>query len=746
MKTRLIFTLLTLCIAFVEVSAQDGGVIRGRVTDADTGEPLSDVNITAKGPGLPEPAGTVTDPEGRYTIDGLPAGLYELTVSHVGYGGAHRKGVRVQIGATVRLDFSLEIRLIPGMEITVEAVSLVPEPNKDAPAGTSVVDGKQIRDQTTLNLAEPIKNELAVDYHQTGLVTGNTVVRGFNNIFSGALLTLVDNRIGRVPSLRLNAHNFIPLTPLDIERIEVVRGPASALYGPNSANGVMHIITRSPFRSAGTTINIGGGERSLRNFAFRHANTVNNKVGYKISSQYYAGTDWKYVDPVEVERRGSNPRSYDVERTTSEIQLDFRPTDGFSAIISGGFTEASNIELTGLGAAQAKDWRYTFIQGRLQFQEFFTQFFMNRSDAGKTTLLQRGDLMVDESSLAVFQARNATNLGRHQRFIYGFDVLRTRPKTGGTINGENEDRDDINEFGFYVQSKTSPSEKLDLVLAGRIDRHNHIDDPVFSPRAALVLKPTEVQTVRLTYNRAFSTPTSNNLFLDLVASPDAFGLGKNFQPSLGFNPAVDVRAQAALEGFTFKRNASGLPMFRSSFAPAAGLSADQFIPLHDPQFTNVMWGIGRGAVLNGFVPTLKQLATGSIAQQLIAGGMPVDQAQAAGAQQAELLAAAFEGIVPATLPGLRNTLATLNQQTRGFDPISDLNGAVTELPKIKPTITDVRSGVQGSGRQEAACRCRSLPDTNKRLCWTAPCGNAQCLPGFEHADQCPVAVIHASAE
>ena len=59
------------------------------------------------------------------------------------------------------------------------------------------------------------------------------------------MLALTDNRISKSPSLRLNAYNFIPITNDDIERIELVFGPGSALYGPNCANGVMHIITRS---------------------------------------------------------------------------------------------------------------------------------------------------------------------------------------------------------------------------------------------------------------------------------------------------------------------------------------------------------------------------------------------------------------------------------------------------------------------------------------------------------------------
>ena len=63
-------------------------------------------------------------------------------------------------------------------------------------------------------------------------------------------------------------------------------------------------------------------------------------------------------------------------------------------------------------------------------------------------------------------------------------MLRTRPDTEGTINGANEDDDDINEFGVYLQSETSLTDKLELVLAARYDDHNRIPDAELSPRAA----------------------------------------------------------------------------------------------------------------------------------------------------------------------------------------------------------------------------------------------------------------------
>jgi iron complex outermembrane receptor protein len=118
------------------------------------------------------------------------------------------------------------------------------------------------------------------------------------------------------------------------------------------------------------------------------------------------------------------------------------------------------------------------------------------------------------------------------------------------------------------------------------------------------------------------------------------------------------------------------------------LPDDQYFPLHDPLFTNVMWGVARGAVLAGLLPQLQLAATGIITQQLIAAGVPADQAQGHAAAQAQLLAEAFPSIVPEALPGLRNAVATFNLETLGFDPVANLNNAVTDLKKIEPIITE----------------------------------------------------------
>ena len=521
------------------------GEIHGTVRD-ESGEGFPGANVVLEGTHLSGSRGMTTDLRGTYRFESLGDGTYEISVSFIGYKTVRRSDVLIENGATKQLTFTLASETLLQEQMVVSA-SRRREKVLDAPASVSIVESEDIRNKPNLTVAEHLKNVPGVDMAQTGLAQANAVVRGFNNVFSGAMLTLVDNRIARVPSLRVNAHNFIPVTQDDIERIEVVLGPGSALYGPNSANGVMHIITRSPFGSEGTSIGILGGERSLRNVSFRHAGSSENKIGYKVSGQYYAGTDWKYVDQEEVRLRGSNPRDYELERMTSEFRLDLRPSDDMSAIFSAGLTRANNLEMTGLGAVQAIDWSYLHLQSRFRYKDWFAQIFYNRSDAGDTRLLNTNSPIVDKSTLTVLQLQHALELTEQQQFTYGADVLLTRPDTESTINGANEDKDDINEYGFYLQSESALHHKLDLVLAARMDGHNHIEDRVFSPRAALVIKPNPLNTLRLTYNRAFSTPTSNNLFLDLKRATDPFGIGAGFQPALGYSPSIDIRVQGARE-------------------------------------------------------------------------------------------------------------------------------------------------------------------------------------------------------
>ncbi len=661
---RLLSTLvLFLCLIFgLAVVSVEAATLNITVTDAQTGNKLNSVSIAVT-PKTGDAATGVSDANGTLAITDLAAGTYTVTASSTGYADKVLTDVALAADETKSIEIALSSKVIQLEQVSVTA-SRRREKVLEAPASVALVADSEIKDRVTPSVTEHLKSVRAVDVMTAGIGTSYVVVRGFNNVFSGSLLSLVDNRIASVPSLRVNSYNFIPTINEDIEQIEVVSGPGAALYGPNSANGVMHIITRSPFTSQGTTISLGGGERSILMGSLRHAGVINEMIGYKLSGNYFQGNDWEEGRAKE-DVEGTGGLIFDTYKASGEFRVDYSPNTDTTAIVASGFTQATGIELTGIGAGQAQDWTYGYLQGRFIYKDLFAQAFWNRSNAGKTYVVRSGDPTIDNSDLYVGQIQHGYNFGNWQRFTYGLDVLLTRPDTEGTINGMNEEDDNINEIGAYLQSETKILPELKFIAAGRIDDHNQLEDIVLSPRVALAFQPNDDHNFRVTYNRAFNTPRTSDLFLDILSAKDAFQLGANFQPVLGFSPNIDIRAQGvrAETGFTFKRSANGRPEFRSPFSPLAQLPVETYIPLNDPVFTNVMWNVGRGVVLSTFKAGLT------------AQGLPE--------QSVKALSDGLDNLIPQPIVSVKNVLRALDPQTGSFVDVEDVN----DVNPLKPTIT-----------------------------------------------------------
>ena len=507
------------------LSAQQG-TIAGRIIDAETGEPLGGASVEALGQGGPQGS----NDEGRFSLTVSP-GTHTLVVKLIGYETTRIDGVSVAAAATEEVEISLRSQALV-LNPVVVTVSRGQEKALDAPASIATVSADEVRRNAAVTVADHVATLPGIDRAQTGLAQGTVVARGFNNVFSGALLTIIDNRYARIPSLRFNAYSMFPTNDLDIDRIEVSLGPGAALYGPNAASGVMHLITSSPLDRQGSSVSITGGERALLHGQFRTAHAPTENFGLKISGQYMQGDDWEYDDPGEAAAREAGcmicTRDYEAKRYSVDARMDFRIGGDGDLVLNGGTaTLASGVDMTGIGAFQIKNWGYNYLQSRFSKGRLFAQYFLNMTNSGGaagtpvtegTFGLRTGERVVDQSRTMAAQFQYGLDLGSSQSFTYGIDWQSTDPRTGGTINGANEDDDDISEIGGYIHSETSLGDKLDLVTAIRVDNHSRLSDLNISPRAALVFKPAESQNFRLTYNRAFATPTTNNLFLDITAA------------------------------------------------------------------------------------------------------------------------------------------------------------------------------------------------------------------------------------
>lgn len=572
----------TLTLLTLIMFAQDAGITITGIIKDEKKQPLQGATVVVKG----TTTGTSTDEAGKYTIT-VPADATTLVISYIGY-SSKELAIDKALGNQT-LDIELGTIAVNEMDQVVISASKKQEKILDAPASISVVGQDKLERNVTTTPVDQLKTTPGVDVMRTGLVSSNVVVRGFNNIFSGSVLNVIDNRIGAVPSLRVNAYQLSPVSNLDFERIEVVRGPASALYGPNASSGVIHIITKSPldqkkkfettvamtsgftvlddsYRADNNGSNISG---NVINPEIRHSGRLaDGKFGYKISASYFQGQDYPNRDPREPYEGDSLlfgsalngnvfvpdtlsqtdstvqldiqrfHKDFGVQKFTADARIDIRPIKDITLTVNGGLAAARNIELTGLGAAAAGGgkglWIYWYLQTRFKWKNLFLQYYINSSDAGNTYLIPQlsqsarneynqtsppspyqVQKLIDKSKLHVFQIQHSWNPIEKLGFVYGVDVLHTNPDTRGSINGRFENRDKLTQAGGYLQGDYEPIKWLKLVAAFRVDYNSIIKNVSFSPRAAAVFKPAVGHNIRITYNRAFDSPTTLNQFLDL---------------------------------------------------------------------------------------------------------------------------------------------------------------------------------------------------------------------------------------
>ncbi len=583
------WTVLALAAFSSAPLAAQQGSLSGRITDAETGSGVAGAAVEVMGQTL-----MASDDAGAFTAL-VPAGTYSVIVTLIGYETTRLDGIGVDAGLTTDIEIPIRSRALILNPIVVTA-SRRQEKALDAPASVSSVSSAEIARTIATTPADHVQMQPGLDIFQTSLTGKSVVSRGFNNVFSGSLLTIIDNRYARIPSLRFNSFDLISTTDLDIDRIEVSLGPGSALYGPNAAAGVMHIITASPIDRPGTSISLGAGERSILTGQFRSAHAFSDRFGIKFSGQYMRGNDFESRDPIEdaaAMRPGANPqiadRDFGYERYAFDARADIRSEDGAAFVLNGGLSHMNNaIALTGIGAAQGKNWVYPYVQGRFSKDRLFAQAFYNTSDAGDTYLLRTGQPIVDKSFVMSAQVQHGFDLGERQSFTYGVDLIRTNPRTDGTILGRNEDDDDSREVGAYLHSETALSSMVDLVAAVRVDNHSRLTKANISPRVALVLTPAEGQNIRFTYNRAFSTPSTNNLFLDILAAEIPI------LPGISYG----IRSQGVpLGGYSFNNQCQGGAESRCMYSPLmpgqplpanAALFWDPVIETLLPQFASLL--------------------------------------------------------------------------------------------------------------------------------------------------------------
>ncbi|HEY4648961.1 MAG TPA: TonB-dependent receptor, partial [Gemmatimonadales bacterium] len=538
----------------LRLAAQGTGTVTGTVNRAEEQTPVPSVEVTVQNTGQ----STVTGPDGRYTLRRVPEGAQTIVFRWLGYKPTIVQ-TNVEADKSVTVDVGLEPVPVPLTELVVSTASRAPERIVEAPAAISVVD-PQVLQNTSITGQAPLALQTVpgVDVVQSGVNDFNVNARGFNSTLNRRVLVLQDGRDLSIAFLGAQEWNGMTQPLEDLGRLEMVRGPGSALYGANAFSGVINIVTPEAREIAGTKLTIGGGELETIRGDLRQAGVFGgDRFGYRVNfggskSDTYSrsrtlndGTSLQkeYADatdqPVGLAREVAplNGQSKDpitgepigdrasLQNLYGSSRLDYYLNNGSVLTADGGVAEVRNeVFVTGIGRVQVP--KAVKPYGRLAYAAEHTNifgFWNSRTSIDPQIALSSGAPLEERSDIFHIEGQqNWSFMGDKGRVVYGASYRNTKVNTSGTLmNLINDNRSDDYYSGYgQVEYKITPQVKI--VGAARVD-DGSLFDTQFSPKGALVFTPAENHSFRFSVNRAFQTPNYSEFYLQAPAAAPAAG-------------------------------------------------------------------------------------------------------------------------------------------------------------------------------------------------------------------------------
>ena len=592
--------------------------VSGTVVD-QTSLALPSATVTLRGEGVPRTA--YTDEQGNFELTQVAAGAYTLTVSLAGFSDETVEDVMVASGA---LNVGrIELQLASFGDTVVVSASRGELRLLDAPVSTSVITASTLETTPAQNYGDLLRATPGVNVIQLSARDVQVASRSPGNTLTNTQLVLVDGRSAYLDFFGLVLWDLVPTNFDDIEQIEVVRGPASAVWGANAMTGAVNIITKPPRESVGTAVTLSGGyiDRDAGSGAglgagsMFGANTTvtrapNDRLAYRISAGYFTSDalarpagQIPVIDDPRAPGETAGGAFYPLDSATAGIGLGFanRGTSqpkfdvrvdqelaDATISYSGGVAGTEGLVHSGIGPFDMQTGTYlgygkvTYTHGALRAQ-FFTNFL-----DGKAPNLLLPDPATGMPLELNFKTQtfdgelgHSALLGNRHRLSYGGNIRQNNFDI--TLAPLGEDR---LEVGAYLQDEIF-WDRFRLVLGGRVDKFGNLSDPKFSPRVAFIVKPAEDHSVTLSFNQAYRAPSVINNFLQtsIVNPVDLSGLASLLPPVL--QPAV-------AQPFPLIVNAVG------SEIPIGGQTQDELVveslTAYEASYTGVL---PRGTTLGG---------------------------------------------------------------------------------------------------------------------------------------------------
>jgi iron complex outermembrane receptor protein len=408
---------------------------------------------------------------------------------------------------------SQELELLKEEE-TVSIAVRHEQPISQAPSNVYVITDEDIRQSGATDLPTVLRRIPGIDVMQMTGADFNVSVRGDNQLFANKLLVMVDGRSIYIDGQGLVFWKSIPVTLPEIKRIEVLKGPASVVYGFNAFDGVVNIITKSAQEMKGTTMQFGGGEFGTISSAAVQAGSA-GKFDYRLSLGRDQNQQWRDQDAL----------AYRSHKVNVQTQYTFSPDSVLQ--VAGGYIDTnrfdgpvSNVQIPqtefnqGYGDVQYQ-YRNLVLRGWWQGNDIpvASSTYPLLAPFLRQTNAQGGNDLSFSTNTYNVEAQHGFDIGRANRLTYGVNYRYNTVEGRAVSQWGREDR-----LGFYVQDEWKVLRSLTAVAGVRYDLHTRIKG-TWSPRVALLYSVTPDHTFRLSGSVAYRPPTLFETNLDLRFVP-----------------------------------------------------------------------------------------------------------------------------------------------------------------------------------------------------------------------------------
>ena len=557
--------------AVVVDPAKDGNTIKGHIIEKNTEEdlPFATILIVETGQGM------AADDTGHFTFKNIPAGEYTLRVQLVGFLTQEKK-VTVSNDFGVSLHFEMEEDNVMMDEVVVSA-NRNEVSRKEAPVVVNVMSAKLFEMVNSTDLAKSLnfQSGLRVENSCQNCAFPQVRINGLEGPYSQIL---INSR--PIVSALSGVYGLEQIPTNMIERVEVVRGGGSALFGANAVGGTINIITKDPinnsFQISSTLSAIEG--KSWEQYMGANVSLVSKDHQYGIAAyETYRNRNPHDVDGdcfSEIGKLNMNTfglRAYYKPSQFSRLSLEYHATNEFRR---GG----NKFHLEPFESDITEQTKHIINSGGLSYDVFWKEYKHKLSFYTSAQHVDRNSYYGAQQDPNAYGKTDDLTFVGGGMYVGNFDKVLFSPATftagleysnnsmHDVMTGYNRDlKQEVRIASAFFQNEWKVSD-FTLLAGFRVDDHNLIDNIIFSPRVNMLYKPSDAFQGRLTWSTGFRAPQAYDEDLHITAVGGEgvlINLAEGLKPekSNSFSGSVDLSGQIGhfqtnllIEGFYTELN------------------------------------------------------------------------------------------------------------------------------------------------------------------------------------------------